>query len=72
MPDWRSLEARLHLKFKNPTLLKQALIHTSYLNENPGIDVGSNERLEFSATLRWASSWRSSCTWSTRMSTKAS
>ena len=22
-------------------------IHTSYLNENPGIDVGSNERLEF-------------------------
>ena len=47
LPDWRSLEARLHLKFKNPTLLKQALIHTSYLNENPGIDVGSNERLEF-------------------------
>lgn len=47
LPDWRSLEARLHLKFKNPTLLKQALIHTSYLNENPGIDVGSNERMEF-------------------------
>jgi ribonuclease III len=47
LPDWRSLEARLQLKFKNPTLLKQALIHTSYLNENPGIDVGSNERMEF-------------------------
>ena len=47
LPDWRSLEARLHIKFKNPTLLKQALVHTSYLNENPGIDVGSNERMEF-------------------------
>jgi ribonuclease-3 len=47
LPDWRSLEARLHIKFKTPTLLKQALIHTSYLNENPGIDVGSNERMEF-------------------------
>ena len=47
LPDWKALEARLHLKFKNPVLLKQALVHTSYLNENPGIDVGSNERLEF-------------------------
>jgi ribonuclease-3 len=47
LPDRRSLEARLQLKFKTPTLLKQALIHTSYLNENPGIDVGSNERMEF-------------------------
>lgn len=47
LPDWRSLEARLPLTFKNPSLLKQALIHTSYLNENPGIDVGSNERMEF-------------------------
>jgi ribonuclease-3 len=47
LSDWKALEARLHLKFKNPTLLKQALVHTSYLNENPGIDVGSNERLEF-------------------------
>lgn len=47
LPDWRELEARLDLRFKSPELLKQALIHTSYLNENPGIDVGSNERLEF-------------------------
>jgi ribonuclease-3 len=47
LPDWKDLEERLALKFKNRDLLKQALIHTSYLNENPGIDVGSNERLEF-------------------------
>ena len=47
MPDWRDLEARLSLKFKNPELLRLALIHTSYLNEHPGIGIGSNERLEF-------------------------
>jgi len=47
VPDWKELESRLLLKFKRPALLKQALIHTSFLNENPGIDVGSNERLEF-------------------------
>ncbi len=47
LPDWRDLGTRLQLTFKDPTLLRQALVHTSYLNENPGIDVGSNERLEF-------------------------
>ncbi|HZP56417.1 MAG TPA: ribonuclease III [Dehalococcoidia bacterium] len=47
MPDRKELESRLSLKFKDRSLLKQALIHTSYLNENPGIDTGSNERLEF-------------------------
>ena len=47
MPDRHELEARLRIKFKDPHLLRQALIHTSYLNENPGIGVGSNERLEF-------------------------
>jgi ribonuclease-3 len=47
VPDRHELEARLHLKFKDPHLLRQALIHTSYLNENPGIGIGSNERLEF-------------------------
>ena len=47
MPDRHELEARLRIKFKDPHLLRQALIHTSYLNENPGIGIGSNERLEF-------------------------
>ncbi len=41
------LENRIGVRFKNPALLREALVHTSYLNENPGIDVGSNERLEF-------------------------
>ena len=47
MADWRTLEAELPFKFKDQELLRQALVHTSYLNENPGIGVGSNERLEF-------------------------
>lgn len=47
MADWRTLEAQLPFKFKEHELLRQALVHTSYLNENPGIGVGSNERLEF-------------------------
>jgi ribonuclease-3 len=47
LPDWKDLSVRLRVTFKDPSLLRQALVHTSYLNENPGIDVGSNERLEF-------------------------
>ena len=47
MADWRALEAKLPYRFKQRELLRQALVHTSYLNENPGIGVGSNERLEF-------------------------
>jgi len=47
VPDRHELEARLRINFKDPHLLRQALIHTSYLNENPGIGIGSNERLEF-------------------------
>jgi ribonuclease-3 len=47
LADSRDLEARLPFPFKNRELLRQALVHTSYLNENPGIGVGSNERLEF-------------------------
>jgi ribonuclease III len=45
--DWRTLEPELPFSFKDRDLLRQALVHTSYLNENPGIGVGSNERLEF-------------------------
>jgi len=31
----------------NSNLLVQAFIHRSYLNENPAIRLGNNERLEF-------------------------
>ena len=33
--------------FRNIGLLRRALVHRSYLNENPDFPVGSNERLEF-------------------------
>lgn len=41
------LEKKLKIKFKDKNLLKNALIHRSFLNENPDSKFGSNERLEF-------------------------
>lgn len=41
------LQKNLGLKFKNESLLRQALIHRSYLNEHPECKLGHNERLEF-------------------------
>jgi len=37
----------LGVSFDNVTLLEQALVHSSYINENPGFALTSNERLEF-------------------------
>lgn len=45
--DFKKLQKKLGIKFKNEDLLKQAFIHRSYLNENPGFSLGHNERLEF-------------------------
>lgn len=50
MPDSSpaaSLQRTLGYTFKNPALLQQALVHTSYVNERPGRGLESNERLEF-------------------------
>jgi ribonuclease III len=41
------LEAALGYTFKNDELLKNALIHKSYLHDVPDFYLGSNERLEF-------------------------
>jgi len=41
------LQKRLGVEFKNESLLKQALVHRSYLNEHPDFKIGHNERLEF-------------------------
>jgi ribonuclease-3 len=41
------LEEHLGVKFKKAALLQQALVHSSYTNENPEAALGSNERLEF-------------------------
>ena len=40
-------ETRLGVAVKNRSLLEQAFVHRSYLNENPGFPLESNERLEF-------------------------
>lgn len=45
--DISNLEETISVKFKNIDYLKQAMIHRSYLNENPNCELGNNERLEF-------------------------
>lgn len=46
-PDVDSLEKQLGLSFDDKSLLKLAFIHSSYLNENPGLLPDCNERLEY-------------------------
>lgn len=41
------LESAVGAEFKNKDLLEQALVHRSYLNENPRFRLQHNERLEF-------------------------
>ena len=47
MTNFDKLEKKLGAKFNNIELLKQALVHRSYLNEHPDSSTGHNERLEF-------------------------
>ena len=47
MADLAALQQILGVSFNDPSLLEQALVHSSYINENPGIAPTSNERLEF-------------------------
>lgn len=47
MIDFSVLEKQLKITFKNKTLLEQAFIHRSYINENPRSGLEHNERLEF-------------------------
>ncbi|MDD2353906.1 MAG: ribonuclease III [Patescibacteria group bacterium] len=41
------LQKNLKVEFKDKSLLKQALVHRSYINEHPDFKIGHNERLEF-------------------------
>lgn len=47
MIDWAALQRQLGVSFNDLSLLQQAFVHRSYLNENPDFKLGSNERLEF-------------------------
>ena len=42
-----ALEERLGYSFRNRTLLKTAVTHSSYANENRASGIVCNERLEF-------------------------
>ena len=43
----KKLEQSLGISFKNLDLLRMALVHRSYLNENSDFHLHHNERLEF-------------------------
>ncbi len=45
--NFSSLEEKIGIKFHNPDILVQALVHRSYLNENRDFGLSHNERLEF-------------------------
>lgn len=45
--DLRLLEEKLGLFFQDPSLLQQALVHRSFVHENPDFPLSTNERLEF-------------------------
>jgi ribonuclease-3 len=44
---FETFEKKLNIKFKNKSLLVQAFVHRSFLNENPKFCMEHNERLEF-------------------------
>ncbi len=43
----KKIEKKLGIRFKNPNLAQNSVVHRSYLNENPDFPLPSNERLEF-------------------------
>ncbi|MFA6171487.1 MAG: ribonuclease III [Patescibacteria group bacterium] len=47
MRDFKELEKIIEVKFKDKELLKQSVVHRSYLNEHPDFSLSHNERLEF-------------------------
>ena len=47
IPNFKELEKIIGVEFRDPMLLRQACTHRSYINENRGMGLGHNERLEF-------------------------
>jgi ribonuclease-3 len=47
MMDWNDCQKNLGISFHQESLLEQAFVHLSYLNENADFGQPSNERLEF-------------------------
>ncbi len=47
MPDIKKLQKILGVTLNQPALLEQALVHSSFINENTASAISHNERLEF-------------------------
>jgi len=47
MRDFSEFEKKIGVIFKDKDLLQQAFVHRSYINENAGLGLSHNERLEF-------------------------
>ncbi len=47
MIDLSQLEKNIDIVFNNKDLLKQSVVHRSYINEHPRFELDHNERLEF-------------------------
>jgi len=47
LADLAALQQTLGISFNDSSLLERALVHSSYINENPSLAPTSNERLEF-------------------------
>ncbi len=47
MPDFTEFEKKAELHFTDKSLLQQAFVHRSYINENKTSGLSHNERLEF-------------------------
>ena len=45
--DLKNFEKKIGITFKNKSLLQQAFVHRSYINENKDSGLSHNERLEF-------------------------
>ncbi|MBI5076779.1 ribonuclease III [Candidatus Falkowbacteria bacterium] len=45
--NFSKIAKTIGVKFNNEDLLKQAMVHRSYLNEHPKFELDQNERLEF-------------------------
>jgi len=45
--NWQALQQPIGTTFQDPSLLQQAFVHSSYVNENPDFPLPDNERLEF-------------------------
>ena len=47
MVDWQKLQKDIGIFFNDLTLLQQAFLHSSFVNENQNFSIPDNERLEF-------------------------